>query len=54
MKKRDIYTLELHELFFTSNGIAIIRVPGGWIYKTELSSNIIFVPFDNEFMDNAD
>ncbi len=51
---KDIYELELHEQEYVAGGdMKVVRVPGGWIYKTfghDGSINGTFVPFDNEFM----
>lgn len=47
----DIYSLKLHQAIqFKDTEIeAICRVPGGWIYKFAFSE-VIFIPFNNEFM----
>lgn len=52
-----LYKMELHErLQFDDGGLftCILRVPGGWIYRSydkshEILSSV-FVPFNNEFM----
>ena len=56
MESKDIYNLKLHEtLEFDDFGLftVILRVPGGWFYRSyDKSQNIatgVFVPFDNEF-----
>ena len=49
---KTIYDLGLHEVLLDmSSRTTIIRVPGGWIYKTwgdDLMS-AVFVPWDEEF-----
>ena len=52
---KTIYDLKLHESLNTDFGIAILRVPGGWLYDCwDYSSDSfkqgIFISFDNEFM----
>ena len=53
----DIYNLDLHEMTVVSDGVAVIRVAGGWLYMISdeqlgghFQSSIQFVPFHNEFM----
>lgn len=46
------YKLSLHECQNIESGLAITRVPGGWIYH--LDSGHCFVPFHNEFMENSE
>ena len=59
---RDVYLLNLHEelSLYGDNDIQtkVIRVPGGWIYRTEelipsedewLVTSAVFVPYNEEF-----
>lgn len=51
--EKDLYNLKLHELLINF-GIAIMRVPGGWIYDCwDLEKDMFkkgqFVPFSDEF-----
>jgi hypothetical protein len=57
---KNIYDLDLHERTLLeqpghSSEIAVIRVPGGWIYLFEVSSisdkivQFIFIPYSDEF-----
>lgn len=39
----NIYELKLHEELKISTDLSVIRVPGGWLYKTKHSTT--FVPF---------
>ncbi len=54
MINKDIYSMKLHETITVSEDILATRVPGGWIYEFQKPQvnilEIIFVPFDNEFM----
>jgi len=43
----DFYKLKLHEHISLTGSIAIMRVPGGWIYYWEGTS--CFVPYSGEF-----
>jgi hypothetical protein len=52
-----IYQMKMHERLY-SDGLGIIRVPGGWMYiqyspHTHVTSNT-FVPFHNEFQPEKD
>ena len=55
--KKDIYELILHEGAIAEDNqslfTTVLRVPGGWMYRSfDKSHNIlasVFVPFDNEF-----
>ena len=66
MIKEDVYKMKLHDRIADDSGmLAIIRVPGGWIYESWSTNSIVtpdhimynderpvattFVPFDNEF-----
>jgi hypothetical protein len=54
--EKNIYELKLHESTDMACGIAIMRVPGGWIYdmwdyEKDMSKTGTFVPLDTEFMD---
>ena len=60
---KTIYNLKLHETFSPYKGLDIMRVAGGWLYtmseyrrvsmagdeKRDHISNVVFVPFNNEF-----
>ena len=58
---KNIYEMELHDKFMLDDKTQIIRVPGGWIYKSfqadesflyiNYSINSVFVPFNNEFIE---
>jgi soluble cytochrome b562 len=50
MENREIYDLELNNSL-VDEGMRIIRVPGGWIYKTisQTNNTSVFVPFNDEF-----
>lgn len=49
-----IYNLKLHEEH-QNDGLGVLRVPGGWIYrfwdyvKEDYYPNSIFVPYNQEF-----
>jgi hypothetical protein len=43
----QIYKLKLHESMSLNSRIDVLRVPGGWVYKTMQGS--VFVPWDNEY-----
>lgn len=61
--KKTIYDLKLHETLIisseiidtdghanTSDQLCVTRVPGGWIYRKNTSSeHCVFVPSNNEF-----
>lgn len=51
MKDNDIlYSLKLHECAHLSEYWTVMRVPGGWLYRSlEDPPTLAFVPFDNEF-----
>jgi hypothetical protein len=56
--EKAIYKLKLHEAHaFDDLGLftTVLRVPGGWFYRSyDKSHNIatgVFVPFDTEFQD---
>lgn len=57
--EKTIYQLKLHETLKLPGGDYVTRVPGGWIYdipcggSDEMGYRPIFVPFDNEFQDDA-
>jgi len=61
---KDIYMMKLHETVHIDNYTAVRRVPGGWIYVEMMTdvehqtgvtnSTSTFVPFNNEFMQEAD
>jgi len=44
----SVYRMELHQKIIEGN-MEILRVSGGWIY-TVLGTNSVFVPFNNEFV----
>ena len=48
MDNKDMYKMKLHDMLEIA-GSEILRVPGGWIYRTNRDGSEIFVPFDNEF-----
>ena len=55
-KEKTIYDLKLHEGIVIDPYIYIARVHGGWLYDMGEGGNngdrsVIFVPFDNEFME---
>ena len=52
----ELYEMKLHEEISIYSGLNVMRVPGGWIYKSfneqvggAWSESSVFVPFDNEF-----
>lgn len=56
------YELKLHQVFTTAENsnchdlfTSVMRVPGGWIYRSFDKGNkimaAVFVPFNNEFQD---
>lgn len=56
---KGVYSLKLHEsiridMGTDSNAISVMRVPGGWIYKTWSEdgsrAGTSFIPFNNEFL----
>lgn len=53
--KKNLYNLDLHEsILIPTKGVlektlAVIRVPGGWLYQGLTGNSISFVPYDNEF-----
>jgi hypothetical protein len=56
-KIKDLYGMKLHEEQKLWHDLSVIRVPGGWIYRTDnktveddYRSSSVFVPFNNEFM----
>jgi len=55
MENEELYEMELHEEKQVTLGLYVIRVPGGWIYRSEASNNdnwtisTTFIPFNNEF-----
>lgn len=62
MSRKDIYKLDMHEVTMTTETdlkdwlfTTVMRVPGGWIYRSfDKGNNImaaVFVPFDNEFQE---
>tara|TARA_R110002126_G_scaffold110987_3_gene248764 strand:- start:1487 stop:1645 length:159 start_codon:yes stop_codon:yes gene_type:complete len=48
--RNNIYKMQLNESIMES-GIAIRRVPGGWIYAQNSSSGFssVFVPYNEEY-----
>lgn len=55
---RSLHSMKLHErMQFDDGGLftCVLRVPGGWIYRSYDKSHGIlsstFVPFNNEFME---
>ena len=60
----NLYNMSLHEILTLEDGIKIIRVPGGWIYRFESyngeSESSCFVPYSKKlerfqtFNNNAD
>jgi hypothetical protein len=58
-KKESLYDMALHATLVLKNTVGgqmeVTRVPGGWVYCFEYpgfrQSQIVFVPFDNGFMD---
>ena len=57
-KEKTIYDLELNEIMeiptIDQGKVAVIRVPGGWIYSVDYPGYrqvpTVFVAFHNEFM----
>lgn len=53
MNNKNIYQMKLHEFIWMSSiNAGVIRVPGGWIYKTyipEVGIAQCFVPMNKEF-----
>lgn len=49
--EKTIYDLSLHEELDRGRGNYVLRVPGGWIYKTVSAETRVntFVPYNNEF-----
>lgn len=54
MKEQDIYKMKLHEEVYVHELLFIIRVAGGWIYKSgdDVTPTSVFVPFNNEFQES--
>ena len=58
--EKNIYNIGLHETLEIKTNVGgkieITRVSGGWVYAFEYpgfrQSPIVFVPFDNEFMES--
>jgi hypothetical protein len=53
---KSVYEMRLHETIFAEDAnlaSTVLRVPGGWVYRSyDKSHNIlgsVFVPFNNEF-----
>jgi len=50
-----LYNMELHEICHITCWLAVIKIPGGWIYDVWESReegsihSPVFVPFNNEF-----
>lgn len=44
----ELYSMKLHDILTVSEGLKIIRVPGGWMYIFE-DGLPAFVPFSKEF-----
>jgi hypothetical protein len=63
MNQSVLYKLELHQVVVLSKTdttmVSVIRVPGGWIYRTRIThKNLItlsevFVPFNNEYQEQV-
>jgi len=47
-KIEDLYSMKPFEKYTTETKDTFIRVPGGWVYRTNVGC--CFVPYDNEFM----
>ena len=50
--EKTLYDLKLHEVNVVNPNIIVMRVPGGWIYKSNSvsSTSLIFVPYNDEFI----
>lgn len=52
----EIYKMKLHEMIYIA-GLSVTRVPGGWLYRTldcvRHVTAVVFVPYDNEFMEES-
>jgi hypothetical protein len=54
---KDLYSMKLHESISINTVLDIVRVPGGWIYRTGIDNgngydlSQSFVPYHNEFDD---
>jgi hypothetical protein len=56
----NVYNLKIHEEIIVDNRNSVLRVPGGWIYKSfsgrESTSDpiqpigMVYVPYDDEFL----
>ena len=53
---KALYDMKLHARIDLSNTLDVIRVPGGWIYRTSIENgtggydlSTCFVPYDNGF-----
>ena len=56
MSHNNLYGMNLHDELELWAGFCVIRVPGGWIYKTDnerrngdWTTSKVFVPLHNEF-----
>jgi hypothetical protein len=51
-KEPSLYRMQLHTRFNISEGLYVMRVPGGWMYVMNFNTTIktsTFVPLDYEF-----
>ena len=49
---RAVYGMRLHEGRDVAEGVHVLRVPGGWLYKLwleEVEQPPVFVPYSQEF-----
>ncbi len=49
--KRTIYDMKLHETMSIGDNYSVLRVAGGWIYRTVRGDTpaLTFVPYHSEF-----
>jgi hypothetical protein len=58
LTKNYPYNMKLHEVVTISHGyfrrgLLIIRVPGGWLYQSNVLQPAVFVPYSKEFWTGA-
>jgi hypothetical protein len=46
IKDKTVYNMELHEsLYVNKSKVYVLRVPGGWIYRSVRNGSDVFVPY---------
>jgi hypothetical protein len=56
-KNSSLHGLGLHEYMNPSEGVIVLRVPGGWVYTVKVNViyhvepefNTVFVPYNEDF-----